>query len=78
METAHKPMVLGSREGRTFPFGRRSMITKVVEEGAQDMAIFETMPEQGVPTALPHRHCEAVEAFYVLDGEIEFLVEERI
>jgi quercetin dioxygenase-like cupin family protein len=54
------------------------MITKGDEEDAQDVAIFETMPEPGVPAALPHRHWEAVEAFYVLDGQMEFLVEECI
>ena len=54
------------------------MITKADEEDTQDVAIFETMPEPGVPAALPHRHWEAVEAFYVLDGQMEFLVEERI
>jgi quercetin dioxygenase-like cupin family protein len=54
------------------------MITKGDEEDAQDVAIFETMPEPGVPAALPHRHWEAVEALYVLDGQMEFLGEERI
>jgi quercetin dioxygenase-like cupin family protein len=78
MQTAHEPMVLGPGEGRTFPFGRRTMITKVDEENTQDVAIFETMPEPGVLAAQPHRHWEAVEAFYVLDGEMEFLVEERL
>ena len=78
MEIPHEPMVLLPGEGRTFPFGRRTMIRKVDEEDAQDVAIFETMPEPGVPTALLHRHWEAVEAFYVLDGEMEFLVEERV
>src|SRR2546423_14738393 len=77
METPNKPIVLGPGEGRTFPFGRRTMITKVDEEDTQDVAIFETMPEPGVPAAQPHRHLEAVEAFYVLDGEMEFLLEER-
>jgi quercetin dioxygenase-like cupin family protein len=78
METPHEPIVLGPGEGRSFPFGRRTMITKVDEEDTQDVAIFESMPEPGVPAVLPHRHWEAVEAFYVLEGQIEFLVEERL
>ncbi len=78
MEAPHEPIVLGPGEGRTFPFGRRIMITKVDEGDTEDVAIFETKPEPGVPTALPHRHWEAIEAFYVLDGEMEFLVGERI
>ena len=68
METPNEPIVLGPGEGRTFPFGRRTMISKVDEEDTEDVAIFETMPEPGVPAAQPHRHWEAVEAFYVLGG----------
>jgi mannose-6-phosphate isomerase-like protein (cupin superfamily) len=78
METPHEPIVLGPGEGRGFPFGRRTTITKVDEEDTQDVAIFESMPEPGVPAALPHRHWEADEAFYVLEGQVEFLVEERL
>ena len=40
------------------------MISKVDEEDTEDVAIFETMPEPGVPVAQPHHHWEAVEAFY--------------
>ena len=32
MEAPHEPIILGPGEGRTFPFGRRIMITKVDEE----------------------------------------------
>ena len=56
METPNEPIVLGPGEGRTFPFGRRTMISKVDEEDTEDVAIFETMPEPGVPAAQPHRH----------------------
>src|SRR2546430_16037116 len=78
METPNEPIVLGPGEGRSFPFGRRTMISKVDEEDTEDVAIFETMPEPGMPAAQPHRHWEAVEAYYVLDGYLACLVEARI
>ena len=78
METANEAIILGPGEGRSLPFGQRSMTIKVDEQDTPDVAIFETMPEPGVLTAPPHRHWDAVEGFYVLSGEMEFFVGERI
>ena len=76
MSVGDEPIVLRPGEGRQFRFGRRSMIVKADKDNPA-FALFETEPPPGVWAAVPHRHRDHSEAFYVLTGEVEFRLGER-
>jgi quercetin dioxygenase-like cupin family protein len=68
-------IVLKAGEGRTLPLGSIHMV--VQEDGTHTrgmlgVAEFEVAPH--APTPPPHLHHAHEEGFYVLEGELEFLV----
>lgn len=70
------PRILQPGEGRSFPMGP-DPITVLVEPQATDGAfsILEAQISPGVPGPPPHVHTDGLHEFwYVLDGELDFLV----
>lgn len=70
--------ILQPGEGRSFPMGP-DPIRVLVEPGATDGAfsILEAQISPGIPGPPPHVHTDGLHEFwYVLDGELEFLVGE--
>jgi quercetin dioxygenase-like cupin family protein len=76
MTTASEPLILGPGEGRRFPIGRPTVTVKT-DADSGPIALFESEPPPGIVVAPPHRHNEYMEAFYVLEGQIELRVGER-
>jgi len=62
-------LVLGPGEGRRFFFG-----TVKVESDTADFSVFEGSPAPGVVAAPPHVHHSYDEAFYVIEGTVDFLL----
>src|SRR3712207_6024293 len=71
-------VILQPGEGRTFPMGGRSITVKADASPGVPFAAFESAPAPGEPGPPPHRHRAYDEAFYVLDGAIEFRVDDRV
>ncbi len=64
-------------EGREVRFGPNRLVVKVAPEvGSRQFAIYESVFPAGAG-AFVHRHREYEEAFYVLDGAIEFRLGEQ-
>jgi quercetin dioxygenase-like cupin family protein len=70
------PRIVGPGEGQTwFVVGDAYRMLAMSDDTAGRYAIFEaTVPPGSGPP--PHRHTLEAEAFYVLEGEIEFTVEQ--
>jgi mannose-6-phosphate isomerase-like protein (cupin superfamily) len=65
-------VILGPGEGRTIPLGPHRATVKVERSRTGDRySVVEYSSAPGRPGTPPHRH-EAVEGFYVLEGEVEF------
>jgi quercetin dioxygenase-like cupin family protein len=61
-------------QGRTFPFGRTSVVVKLEHPETDDaFALVEATFPAGVPGPPRHRH-PWHESFYLLSGELEFTV----
>ena len=69
--------MLGPGEGRTFPIGQRRITVKLDTTAGAPFAAFESAPAVGEPGPPPHRHQAYDEAFYVLEGIVEFQVVEQ-
>ena len=68
-------LVLNTHEGRIVSLGPIRMIVK--EDGTRTrgtLAIAEFVIAPNVPTPPPHIHHAHEECFYILEGELEFLV----
>jgi quercetin dioxygenase-like cupin family protein len=76
MTITSEALILRPGEGRQLPIGRPTVTVKT-DADTSPVAVFESEPPPGVPTAPPHLHHDYTEAFYVLAGEIEFRVAER-
>lgn len=69
---------LGPGEGRVF--GAQPGYESVFKALSEDTDGHLSMTEETVPpgmTARPHRHLQAVELFYVLDGQLEISVDDQ-
>lgn len=69
------PIVVKEREGRLIPLGPISMF--VQEDGThtrETLGVAEFIVPPHAPTPPPHIHHAHEEGFYVLEGELEFLV----
>jgi quercetin dioxygenase-like cupin family protein len=70
-----KPIIVKPREGRMIPLGPIQMF--VQEDGTQTrgtLGVAEFVVPPHAPTPPPHIHHAHEEGFYVLEGELEFLV----
>src|SRR5437588_13065909 len=52
----------------------RPTVTVKIDARSGPVAVFESEPPPGIVITPAHRHREYTEAFYVLDGQIEFHV----
>jgi len=62
--------------GRTFRFGPNRLTVKVGPEAGGGFGVLESLIRPGGGPA-PHRHRRHAEAFYVLEGRIEYRVGDR-
>jgi mannose-6-phosphate isomerase-like protein (cupin superfamily) len=70
--TVSEALVLRRGEGRQFSIG-----TVKIESGAADFSVFESSPAPGAAAAPPHIHHSYDEAFYVIEGTVDFLLGKR-
>ena len=79
MSETSRAVVLQPGEGRTFPFGQRPVRVLVESAAAEGgIAVFEGSPEPGGPVPPPHRHHAYEEVFYILEGEMEFRLDDEV
>lgn len=69
-------VILGPGEGRTFWTSLSDARVKI-ESGVADFSVFESSPPPAAPGPPPHVHHSYDEAWYVIAGEIEFIVGDR-
>ncbi|HUN34530.1 MAG TPA: cupin domain-containing protein [Trebonia sp.] len=69
-------VVLGPGEGRRFWTGLSHGTVKV-ESGSADFSAFESSPPPGVPGAPPHVHHSYDEAWFIIEGTVEFVLGDR-
>jgi len=69
-------VVLGPGEGRRFWTGLSHGTVKV-ESGSADFSVFESSPPPGVPGAPPHVHHSYDEAWFIIEGTVEFVLGDR-
>jgi quercetin dioxygenase-like cupin family protein len=68
--------MLGPGEGREAKFGPNRLAVKVGPESGGQVGVFESTFPPGAG-AFDHRHRSYEEAFYVLEGEIEYRLDEQ-
>ena len=69
-------VVLGPGEGRPFWTGLSHGAVKA-ESGTGDFSVFESSPPPGAPGAPPHVHHSYDEAWFVIEGTVEFVLGDR-
>ena len=75
-ENGRDMRVVRPDEGRRAVAGGNDITFKIgPESGARDLSMFESVVPPG-GRVFPHFHREYEEAFYVLDGEVRFLIGE--
>jgi mannose-6-phosphate isomerase-like protein (cupin superfamily) len=67
-------VVLGPGEGRRF-WTSVSDGTVKVESGSGDFSVFESSPPPGLPGPAPHVHRGYDEAWFIIEGMVEFLLD---
>lgn len=67
-------VVLSPGEGRRFWTGISQGAVKV-DSGAADFSAFESSPPPGHPGPAPHVHRSYDEAWYIIEGVVEFLLD---
>jgi uncharacterized cupin superfamily protein len=67
-------VLLGPGEGRRFWTGLSRGAVKV-ESGSADFSIFESSPPPGAPGPAPHLHRSYDEAWFIIEGTVEFLLD---
>jgi uncharacterized cupin superfamily protein len=74
MSATRAPLVVGPGEGRVeLKFGR-PMFKLGVAQGSDGLGLLEAIVPAGGGFRIPHWHEDLDEAFYVLEGEIEYLL----
>ena len=69
-------VVLGPGEGRRFWTSVSHAAVKV-ESGSADFSVFESSPPPGLPGPAPHVHRSYDEAWFIIEGTMEFLLDGR-
>jgi quercetin dioxygenase-like cupin family protein len=75
-----EPIVLRPGEGEVLTAGASSLTIMVDSAGSDGrLALQDSVIEAGFPGPFPHYHREMIDAFFVLEGTVEFLIrDERI
>ena len=77
MRTDTQALVVAAGDGREIRFGPNRLSVKVgPESGAHRFGVFESVFPPGAGTFV-HRHRLYDEAFYVLEGEIEYRLDDQ-
>lgn len=71
---AGNAVVLGPGQGRPFWTGISRGAVKV-ESGSADFSVFESSPPPGRPGPAPHLHRSYDEAWFIIEGVVEFLLD---
>jgi mannose-6-phosphate isomerase-like protein (cupin superfamily) len=66
-------VVLGPGEGRQFWTAISNGVVKA-ESGSADFSVFESSPPPGRPGPAPHLHGSYDEAWFIIEGTVEFLL----
>ena len=69
-------VMLNPGEGRRFWTGLSHGAVKA-ESGSADFSVFESSPPPGAPGAPPHVHHSYDEAWFVIEGTVEFVLGDR-
>jgi len=67
-------VVLGPGQGRQFWTAISNGVVKV-ESGSADFSVFESSPPPGRPGPAPHLHRSYDEAWFIIEGTVEFLLD---
>jgi len=67
-------VVLGPGQGRQFWTAISNGVVKV-ESGSADFSVFESSPPPGRPGLAPHLHRSYDEAWFIIEGTVEFLLD---
>jgi mannose-6-phosphate isomerase-like protein (cupin superfamily) len=67
-----------AEEGRPIRIGRDVLLVKALTGLDDGLAVLETVAAPGEPAPLDHIHRSYDEVFYVVDGEFEFRVGDRV
>jgi uncharacterized cupin superfamily protein len=67
-------VVLGPGEGRKF-WTSLSYGAVKIEPGQADFSVFESSPPPGAPGPAPHAHRSYDEAWFIIEGTVEFLLD---
>jgi mannose-6-phosphate isomerase-like protein (cupin superfamily) len=78
LEAGSDPLIVGPGEGRRSGGTSGTGRVKVDFADSRSFAIVESAPPAGAPGPPRHVHYEFDEAWYVLDGEIEFSIRDRV
>jgi uncharacterized cupin superfamily protein len=73
---AENAVVLDPGGGRRFWTGLSNGAIKV-ESGSADFSVFESSPPPGRPGPAPHVHRSYDEAWFIIEGTVEFLLDGR-
>ena len=74
---AGEALVVLAGEGRSFPTGRSSPQVKIESAGQRSFAMFEAAQPPGVPRPPPHVHRNYDEAWYILEGTMQFILDDQ-
>ncbi len=78
MEPELGAQVRSAEEGRPIRIGGDVLLVKALTGLADGLAVLETVAAPGEPAPLDHVHRSYDEAFYIIDGEFEFRVGDRV
>ncbi len=79
IETTHQPFTVRPGEGRTYPWGNATQTIKVAAEDTDGhFELWETWLPPGYEGPSAHIHDQRDKAAYVVEGEVQFLVGDRL
>ena len=77
--SSRRPFVVGPDEGASYQLGNSTQTLKVrAEDTSGHFELWETWLPPGYQGPSPHVYDRLDKAFYVTEGEVEFLVGDRV
>lgn len=78
MEPEHHGDVCAAEEGRPIRIGGDVLLVKALTGTDDGVAVIETVAAPGEPAPLDHVHRSYDEVFYVIDGDFQFRIDDRL
>ena len=78
MEPTHEPESHARDEGRRIRIGGDLLLVKALTGMGDGVAVLETVAAPGEPAPLDHVHRSYDEVFYVIEGQFEFRLGDRL